>query len=179
MFFRQSPFVSPNGSFKGPYKPVLKLMHPLKLRNSYPPYQAFKYRKMPPCNRTTDKLPPLTNQIRLISIITYTTRCTNMIGQEESRATTSTPLTNKHTAQTPWPADDELSSISSPCSSKSSCGTKMYALSFIIPAATVAAIYLPDAMKTGNCAMATIPAVLAGTTAFGLYRLAKFIKHRK
>jgi len=55
----------------------------------------------------------------------------------------------------------------------------MYALSFIIPSATVAAIYLPDAIKCGNCAMATIPAVLAGTTAFGLYRLAKFIKHRK
>ncbi|MBI2811969.1 MAG: hypothetical protein HYX67_14225 [Candidatus Melainabacteria bacterium] len=127
-----------------------------------------------------------------------------MIGQEESRATTSTPptpLTNEHTDQTPWPAYDERPSTktastktastktastktastkaTSPCSSKSSCGTRMYALSFIIPAATVAAIYLPDAMKTGNCAMATIPAVLAGTTAFGLYRLAKFIKHRK
>ncbi len=104
-----------------------------------------------------------------------------MIGQEESRATTSAPLTNERTQQTPWPAHDEVPSTnaSSPCNSKSSCGTRMYALSFIIPAATVAAIYLPDAMRTGNCAMATIPAVLAGTTAFGLYRFAKFIKHRK
>ncbi len=102
-----------------------------------------------------------------------------MIGQEESRATTSAPLTNDHTNHRPWPAYEATPSASTPCSSKSSCGTKMYALSFVIPAATVAAIYLPEAMKTGNCAMATIPAVLAGTTAFGLYRLAKFIKHRK
>jgi hypothetical protein len=55
----------------------------------------------------------------------------------------------------------------------------MYALSFIIPAATVAALYLPEAINSGNCALATIPAVLAGTTAFGLYRFCKFIKHKR
>jgi len=104
-----------------------------------------------------------------------------MIGQEESRVTKSAPVTRDYTSQKPWPAPDEAQSsalTSSPCS-QSSCGVKMYALSFVLPATAVAAIYLPDAMKSGNCAIATIPAVLAGTAAFGLYRLCKLIKHRK
>ncbi|MBS1954791.1 MAG: hypothetical protein JST89_11430 [Cyanobacteria bacterium SZAS-4] len=107
-----------------------------------------------------------------------------MIGQEESLATTSAPFTNNESTSLPWPDYEELTPSSKSASScnaksKSTCGTKMYALSFMIPSATVAAIYLPDAIQCGHCAVATIPAVLAGTTGFGLYRLAKYLKHRK
>jgi hypothetical protein len=102
-----------------------------------------------------------------------------MIGQEEKRARVIAPQQTHHTnqqQQQPWSAEE--AATATPCS-KTSCGKKMYALSFIIPASAVAALYLPDAINSGNCALATIPAVLAGTTAFGLYRLCKFIKHSR
>lgn len=54
----------------------------------------------------------------------------------------------------------------------------MYALAFVIPATMTAALYLPDATKTGNCAIAVVPALLAGTTAFALYKTCKLIKHK-
>jgi len=127
-----------------------------------------------------------------------------MIGQTEmpSRAMTNKAIKSPMTEQSrPWPPYDdepvatkgresvdvreslELRKLESrkleSSESKSSCGSHMYALSFIIPATAVSAIYLPDAIHSGNCALATIPAVLAGCTAFGLYRFCKFIKHRK
>lgn len=123
-----------------------------------------------------------------------------MIGQEEKRTGANAPQPTHHTsqqqqqprfakcaesahfAQNAASEEDTRNTVSTtskaPCS-KSSCGSKMYALSFIIPAATVGALYLPDAINSGNCALATIPAVLAGTTAFGLYRFCKFIKHKR
>lgn len=146
-------------------------------------------------------LPLLTNAIRLVSMILQTSEVdTSMIGQTEmpDSATRSNTVQPPFCEQSrPWPPHDEESIASEELGSldarqissarqmseirksKSSCGSFMYALSFVIPATTVSAIYLPDAIQSGNCALATIPAVLAGSTAFGLYRLCKFIKHRK
>ncbi|RTL46096.1 MAG: hypothetical protein EKK48_01795 [Candidatus Melainabacteria bacterium] len=142
----------------------------------------------------------MTNQIRLISMILEANEVdTSMIGQTEmpSKAMTNKAIKSPMTEQSrPWPPyDDEPVATEGREStevrplldsrklesrkSKSSGGSHMYALSFIIPATTVSAIYLPDAIQSGNCALATIPAVLAGCTAFGLYRFCKFIKHRK
>ncbi len=106
-----------------------------------------------------------------------------MIEQEEKRVETIAPQTTQHTRQQEQlrsrPAVTKGSDTNEAPCAKSSCGSKMYALSFILPAAAVAAIYLPEAMQSGNCALATIPSVLAGSTALGLYRLCKFIRHRK
>jgi hypothetical protein len=90
-----------------------------------------------------------------------------MIGQEETR-TTAAPATDTF-------SEPSLSSVAD-CSS--SCHSSTYFLSFLIPFAVVGTLYAPEAMQTQNWGFAAIPALLAGTTALGMYRLCKIIKHR-
>jgi hypothetical protein len=90
-----------------------------------------------------------------------------MIGQIEKR-TSAAQATNTF-------SEPGLSSLD--CSS--SCHSSTYFLSFLIPFGVVGALYAPEAIQTQLWGFAAIPAVLAGTTALGLYHLCKIIKHRK